>query len=75
MAELNNRARRQLNEVTKEADGYQPITDELLPRILAAIQGISYGSVELVFHDGKLVQLECSKKFRLDSRKSANIKE
>ena len=39
----------------------------LLRQIMAAIRGIRYGSVELVIHDARVVQVERREKFRPDS--------
>jgi hypothetical protein len=35
-------------------------------KILAALQGLRYGSVEIVVHDGRIVQIERREKLRLD---------
>jgi hypothetical protein len=34
-------------------------------QILSAIANIEYGSVEVVVHDGKVVQIECREKLRV----------
>ncbi len=34
-------------------------------QILRAIANIEYGSVEVVIHDGKVVQIECREKIRV----------
>ena len=39
---------------------------EIKQQILHAIAHIEYGSVEIVIHDGKVVQIECRKKIRVD---------
>ena len=33
--------------------------------ILRAVAGIEYGSVEVVIHEGKVVQIECREKIRV----------
>lgn len=38
---------------------------EVALEILGAIQDIRFGSVEVVLHDGKVVQIERKEKFRL----------
>lgn len=38
---------------------------EVTDKILAALAGLKYGSVEIVVHDGKVVQLERREKLRL----------
>ncbi len=48
----------------------QPPMNETSPDIsstlLEAIQGIRYGSVEIIIHDRKIVQIERKEKVRLD---------
>ncbi len=48
----------------------QPAMNETTPDIastlLEAIQGIRYGSVEIIIHDRKIVQIERKEKVRLD---------
>ncbi len=39
--------------------------DEPARQILAALNGIRYGSVEIVVHDGRIVQIERREKVRL----------
>jgi hypothetical protein len=45
-------------------------SDETSPRItqriLHALKGIRYGAVEIVIHDGRIVQIERKEKVRLD---------
>lgn len=45
----------------------QNIRDTVLPleQIRAALAGIRFGSVEIVIHDGKVVQIERKEKVRL----------
>ncbi len=38
---------------------------ELARQILAALDGIRYGSVEIVVHDGRIVQIERREKVRV----------
>ncbi len=38
---------------------------ELARQILAALDGIRFGSVEIVVHDGRIVQIERREKVRL----------
>jgi len=35
-------------------------------KILEALQGIRYGAVEIIIHDGKVVQIERREKLRMD---------
>ena len=39
---------------------------EIEQEVLRAISRIEYGSIELVIHDGKVVQIECREKIRLE---------
>ena len=39
--------------------------DAALPEILAALRGLRFGSVEIVVHDGRVVQVERREKVRL----------
>ena len=38
---------------------------DIKQEILRAVAGIEYGSVEVVIHDGKVVQIECREKIRV----------
>jgi hypothetical protein len=40
---------------------------ELEHQILFALKGIRYGSVEIVIHDSKVVQIERKEKFRFEA--------
>jgi hypothetical protein len=35
--------------------------------ILDAVRSLQYGSVEIIVHDSRVVQIECRKKIRLES--------
>jgi len=37
-------------------------------QIAAALQGIRFGSVEIIIHDGKVVQIERKEKLRFDAK-------
>ena len=39
---------------------------QLMQQILRALQEIRYGSVEIVIHDAKVVQIERKEKIRID---------
>ena len=51
------------------------LSPEVELEILRAIERIDFGSIEVVIHDGKVVQIECREKIRVlrdePSRKSA----
>ena len=38
----------------------------IVQEILRAVADIEYGSVEIVIHDGKVVQIECREKIRVN---------
>ena len=40
---------------------------ELTEQIVSLLQGIRFGSVEIVVHDGRIVQIDKHEKFRLKS--------
>lgn len=51
----------------------QPAEEEqsrLIQQILDSLTGLKYGSVQIVVHDGKVVQVERLEKFRLDQTDS-----
>ena len=41
------------------------ISADIAQEILRAVSSISYGSVEIVIHENKVVQIECREKIRL----------
>jgi hypothetical protein len=41
------------------------LSSEVEQEILKAIARIDYGSIEVVVHDGKVVQIECREKIRV----------
>ena len=50
---------------TNDADALDP---SLLREIAAALRGLRYGTVELVVHDARVVQLERRERVRFDER-------
>jgi hypothetical protein len=40
-------------------------TDDLSPTVLRALSGLRFGSVEIVVHDGRVVQIERRERVRL----------
>lgn len=42
-----------------------PLETDIVERIIASLQGISFGSVEIVIHEGRIVQIERKEKVRL----------
>jgi hypothetical protein len=51
----------------RQAGKHSPlrISLDIKQQILGAIASIDYGSVEVVVHDGKVVQIECREKIRV----------
>jgi hypothetical protein len=41
------------------------LTAEIEREIIQAIERIDYGSIEMVIHDGRVVQIECREKIRV----------
>ena len=44
----------------------EQVTTEISNKIALVLQGIRFGSVEIVIHDGKVVQIERKEKLRFD---------
>lgn len=47
---------------------------QLTQQILRALEEIRYGSVEIVIHDSKVVQIERKEKIRIDTNSSRTTK-
>lgn len=43
------------------------VDERVQQRILDALKGLRFGSVEVVIHDGKVVQIERREKVRIDN--------
>ena len=56
-----------INELLDETDHHLTTT------ILRAIREIRYGSVEIIIHDSRIVQIERKEKIRMDSDPSHTI--
>ncbi|MEI8014102.1 MAG: DUF2292 domain-containing protein [Nitrospira sp.] len=48
----------------------QEDNQDIAHRILLAIKGLRFGSVEVVIHDSKVVQIERKEKIRIDQNSS-----
>lgn len=46
----------------------EDMTQRVEKKILQAIRGLNYGSVEIIIHDSKVVQIERKERFRFDKR-------
>jgi hypothetical protein len=51
--------------VPEDGQGERRLSAEIEHEILRAIARIDYGSIEVVVHDGKVVQIECREKIRV----------
>ena len=64
-----------MNTPLQHANG---LVDETLrqitQQIIRALQDIRYGSVEIIIHDSKVVQIERKEKIRIDKDSSRSIK-
>lgn len=49
------------------SDDALPLPTALLSELRQALQSIRYGAIELVIHDGRVVQLERHEKVRFDA--------
>ena len=48
--------------------GKEQQAPDIAHQIAAALQGIRFGSVEIIIHDGKVVQIERKEKLRFDAK-------
>jgi hypothetical protein len=48
------------------------VPEEALKRIVEAVQGLRFGSVEIVVQDGRVVQIERKEKIRLQKPDAVN---
>jgi len=55
-----------ITNIRKESKGQQQT--EVVEQISTILQGIRFGSVEIVIHDGKVVQIERREKLRFDAK-------
>ena len=55
-----------LHSIQAAPDGDLQLPPVLLRELCRALQAIRYGTVELVIHDGRVVQLERREKVRFD---------
>jgi hypothetical protein len=44
------------------------LTTDIADQIALVLRGIRFGSVEIVIHDGKIVQIERKEKLRFDAK-------
>lgn len=55
-----------ISNIRKQSNA-QP-TSEVVAQIASILQGIRFGSVEIVIHEGKVVQIERREKLRFDTK-------
>jgi len=55
-----------ITNIRKESKRQQ--TTEVVEQMSTILQGIRFGSVEIVIHDGKVVQIERREKLRFDAK-------
>ncbi len=55
--------------IMAEPNGNLELSSEVIREIMAAIKSLRYGSVEIVVHDAKVVQIERKEKLRFDAPK------
>jgi hypothetical protein len=57
-------------ETGHSGDAGELQSERLTDKILRALSGIRYGSVEIIVHEGRVVQIERTEKLRLDPASS-----
>ena len=55
-----------ITEIRKPSKGQ--LKTEVAEQIASFLQGIRFGSVEIIIHDSKVVQIERREKLRLDAK-------
>jgi hypothetical protein len=56
--------------VTTEHSVKREVSADIAQEILRAVVSIEYGSVEILIHEGKVVQIECREKIRVNQNGS-----
>jgi hypothetical protein len=54
----------------RAGDASELQSERLTDKIFRALSGIRYGSVEIIVHEGRVVQIERTEKLRLDPASS-----
>jgi hypothetical protein len=52
----------------------QQLGEDLPTELLQALRDLRFGSVEIVIHDSRIVQIERREKWRFDSERSSNVR-
>ncbi|MDO8940599.1 MAG: YezD family protein [Methylicorpusculum sp.] len=55
-----------------ENDFSADLNQEVVMRVLTLLEGIRFGSLEIVVHDGRIVQIDKREKFRVNRQKESN---
>jgi hypothetical protein len=42
------------------------VNDQGITHVVSALEGLRYGSIEIIIHDSRIVQIERREKFRFD---------
>ncbi|MDP1550528.1 MAG: YezD family protein [Nitrosomonas sp.] len=58
------------SQITANKDLVKKIPADIAQEILRAVASIEYGSIEVVVHESKVVQIECREKIRVSQRRS-----
>lgn len=53
-----------------ESDLPSDLNHEVVIRVLTLLQGVRFGSLEIVVHDGRIVQIERYEKFRVKAERN-----
>lgn len=69
---LNLLNRYELKKYMSNQNSAETNENEIVNEILAAVRSIRYGSVEIVIHDSKVVQIERKEKLRFENKTKAN---
>jgi hypothetical protein len=54
-----------------ESDLSTDFNQEVIMRVLTLLEGVRFGSLEIVVHDGRIVQIDKREKFRVNKEKES----
>jgi hypothetical protein len=54
-----------------ESDLSADLNQEVIMRVLTLLEGVRFGSLEIVVHDGRIVQIDKREKFRVNKEKES----
>jgi len=55
-----------------EGDLSVDLNQEVVMRVLTLLEGVRFGSLEIVVHDGRIVQIDKREKFRVNKQRESN---